>query len=1274
MRKNYISLLSAFILGFIFFINVSGQSFEINERLDWKSPSEPQPGHFLLNFEGAVNHEAFGFLPVFQQIVPGNKKIDHTQTQITEAIYEPLIINDINNFPDLELITEQPGIIISTITSRKVTSQVVTLLPLRKSPSGNGFEKLVFFRLDVIFSEESLTETNRAGIRNYAAHSVLNSGDWYRISVKQTGVHKISYQDLEAMGINPATVNPKNIRLYGNGSGMLEESNAIDRPDDLLENAIFISGESDGIFDTQDYILFYGEEPAVVKYNPFYLQFEHELNFYTEETYYFLTIGSSEGKRLQAAAAISDEPTHEVNSFQDLAYHDLELVNLAKTGKIWYGETFNTQLEYIFPFDLQGLDNTRPITAKVNLAGRSTVKTVFKFFADGVEIEEFEVPSLLFGTQVYARSIVSNYEPFYTDDEQVNIGLTFVKPSATDIGWLNFIELNYFRHLAYEGGQYSFRDVESTGVGYIARYHIKTDKQGLQLWEVTGQGTLLSHSLSSETGGYYFKAKADILREFILFDGKEFFTPEFVEKVENQDLHSLSPADYIIVSHPLFLEQASRIADHHRHYDGMSSLIVTPQQIYNEFSSGAQDVSAIRDFVKMLYDRALPGEEPKHLLLFGDASYDYKGILEKDENLVPAYQSRESLRLGSSFVSDDYFGCLDDDEGSTGAGSMDLGIGRFPVTTIEQAEIVVTKTINYTLPTRENFGPWRNSISFVGDDKDLNTHFKQAEGLADITDSLGGAYNVNKIYLDAYQQFKTSNGIRYPDVNVAINNDIEAGCLIMNYTGHGGEIAWADERVLDIPAIQSYKNSHQLPAFVTATCEFSRYDDPGLISAGELVLLNPNGAGIGLFTTTRLAYSQSNYAYNKRFYYEAFKVDSVTGKVPSMGDLIMAAKTPSNPNIKNLVLLGDPALTLAYPKMRVRTLNVKKEDTGRPADTLQALSLITVEGQVEDLYGNRLEGFNGILYHSVYDKPVLYQTRGNDPASRVADFYIQDKKLSKGETTVSGGLFSFTFMVPVDISYQYGKGKISYYALDTITLLDAQGFDEVLIGGSESNAPSDNQGPDIELYLNSLSFVSGDITSPDPLLIAKLYDENGINTVGNGIGHDIVAVIDGNYQQQVILNDYYIPAPDSYQEGTIQYRLGPFENGWHSLTLRAWDVLNNSSEKTIEFQVNAGAKLSISQLEARPNPYTDKTSFYFKHNTPGNEYDILIHVFDLMGRRMTTLEYTVQSETDEIGPLDWNGRDESGNELSEGLYVYSVVVKSEDGFTAVLSQKLLHIR
>lgn len=1244
--------------------------------IEWQPAQMTIPGQSLLMFEGAVNHDSLGLLPVFRYIIPNSSGGAKYTAYLADEQYEPLQIQDPDNFPDLELIGKAPKIIITTFESRKSAKTAICILPLRKLPDGGKYEKLVSFTVHYSLIDKENSSDGRASTKvDYAEHSVLQTGDWYKIAVKKTGVYKLSYQDLSDMGIDPAQTDPRNIRLFGNGNGMLPEPNSMERKDDLQENAIYVNGEEDGRFDPQDYILFYGQDPVKISYNNFYGYFEHEINYYSDVTCYFLTTGEIRGKRIDQGEAVSDEPTHEVNTFQELAYYEKEAVNLIKSGKLWYGEIFSNPVEYTFSFDLTDLDNAEPVYLRTSLAGRATTRTYFNLYANSEHIEEIEVPSVVLTSQIYARPLTSGYDMFYCIDDKADIRIAFEKADGIDVGWLNYIELNYIRHLSFRGGQLSFRDMRTLGTGNVARYHLQgATSNSIRIWDVSDPSTASAVVVAGEQGGVFIKAPCDIEREFIAFDNTQFYTPEFVEKVENQDLHGLQPADYIIVSNPIFLEQARRLADFHRQYSNLSVQIVVPGQIYNEFSSGIQDVSAIRDFMKMLYLKAGPGEEPRYLLLFGDASYDYKGYLPEDNNLVPAYESRESLKAAASFVTDDYYGCLDEDEGSNGSGTMDVGIGRFPVHTVEEAEAMVTKSINYMMPDRANFGPWRNSICFIGDDEDNNTHFGQAEGLVEITDSLGPVYNVNKIYLDAYSQLKTPSGNRYPDVNKAIDAVVNEGSLIINYTGHGGETAWADERILDIPAIQSYRNIHNLPAFVTATCEFSRYDDPGLVSAGELVFLNPDGAGIGLFTTTRLAFSQSNYALNKRFYYDAFTIDSFTGEYPRQGDLIRAAKTPSNQNIKNFVLLGDPALMLAYPRMKARTLNVVNEQDERPADTIHALSRVTIEGQVEDPAGNRLTGFNGTLYVTVFDKPVLYYTRGNDPTSKIADFYIQDKKIYKGESTITEGRFIFTFIVPQDISYQFGEGKISYYAVDTVNLMDAQGYDPIIIGGDDELATEDTQGPDIGLYLNTPSFKSGDVTTASPLLIADLFDESGINTVGNGIGHDISLILDGNYREPVILNDYYNPEADSYQRGQVIYGLGPISVGEHTLTLKAWDVLNNSSEETINFVVDPYARLLLTNAGTMPNPYHENVSFYFEHNKPGSTLDVTVRIFSLTGLQLQTLHYTIQPESVESGPMAWDGKDASGNELVAGFYISTMVVKSDDGYVSSISQKFLHFR
>jgi hypothetical protein len=1277
MRKQY--LLIILVLSFAVLLHTKaltqGSVYILSDSIRWQPVKALYPGHSLLFFDGAINYDSLGFLPIYSCNIPNEYNGKISQVSLLSADYEPLENEDWSLFPDIKLIGNEPAVMISTSYDRKIQVQSIFFLPLRKAPGKEGFEKVVSFKLKITIEKDRVVQpTITRANRNFTDNSVLSHGDWYRIGARETGIYKISYLDLESMGINPALVNPRNIRIFGNGSGMLEEANSLPRKDDLLENSIYISGESDGIFDPEDFILFYGENPVAITYNAFFQKYEHEVNFYTDETYYFLNVGEVPGKRVQTLDPLTAEPTNEVYTFEDFAYHEKDSLNLIKSGKIWYGEVFNSQLEYSFPFYLKDIDLEEPVYFKANLAGRSTTNTVFNFFADGTQFSEIDLPSVLIGSTVYARPINTNFEPFYAHGENVEVGISFEKQGSIDVGWLNYIELNYRRHLNFDGGQLSFRDMRPVGDSSIARYHIQTSITGITIWEISDQGAITVPAITTEPDGISIKSAAETLKEFIAFDGTQFFSPEFVEEVENQNLHNLQPVDFVIITYPLFLEQANRLADYHRQRDGMTVLVVTPQQIYNEFSSGAQDVSAIRDFMKMLYDRSGSGKELRYLLLFGDASFDYKDISGEDNNLVPAFECRESLKSAASFVTDDFFGCLDIDEGSNGAGTMDVGVGRFPVLTVNEAEAMVDKSIYYMSNNRENFKPWRNSIVYIADDEDINMHLDQAEGLAEITDSLSPVYNVNKIYLDAFQQVQTNSGMRYPDVNKAIDNVINDGCLIINYTGHGGEIAWADERVMDIPAIEGYKNLTHLPLFVTATCEFSRYDDPGLVSAGERVFLNPDGAGIGLLTTTRLAYSQSNFAYNKRFYYAVFNTDSITGEHPRLGDLIKAAKTPSNTNIKNFVLLGDPALMLAYPKMQIRTDKITNINSQSTTDTLHALSKVSISGHIEDLLGNKMDGFNGVLYSSVFDKPIKYSTRKNDPSSIVTDFYIQNKIVYKGESPVINGEFSFTFVMPSDISYQYGEGKISYYALDTFNLTDAYGYEPVMIGGNDPLAVTDTEGPLIDLYLNTLSFTSGEVTTPDPLLIGNLFDESGINAVGNGIGHDITAIIDGDYQEQVILNDYFAPENGSYQKGQILFKISPLSNGLHSLTLRAWDVLNNSSEKTIEFQVNVGARLSISNVQNRPNPFNDGTSFVFEYNKPGTALDVTIRIYSLMGQKMSTLHYSVETENTDSGLLYWNGLDESGNEIPAGLYVYQLQVESADGFFSTASQKFLRTK
>ncbi|MBE0641722.1 MAG: type IX secretion system sortase PorU, partial [Bacteroidales bacterium] len=477
--------------------------------------------------------------------------------------------------------------------------------------------------------------------------------------------------------------------------------------------------------------------------------------------------------------------------------------------------------------------------------------------------------------------------------------------------------------------------------------------------------------------------------------------------------------------------------------------------------------------------------------------------------------------------------------------------------------------------------------------------------------------------------------------------------------------------VLEIQDIGTWKNKYNMPVFVTATCEFSRFDDPERVSAGELTFLSTQGGAIALFTTTRLSFSSSNFALNLNFYDKVFK--KINGKFPKMGDVIRLSKTPSNPNIRNFILLGDPALRLAYPEHRVFTSSINGRVIDGKTDTLRALSKVTITGRIGNESGQTLTSFNGIIYPTIYDKPAEVITKGNDVDSSPRKFMLQKNILYKGKASVVDGEYSFTFVVPKDIAYRMDYGRISYYATDGET--DAAGFYEnIMIGGSAPDSPIDDNGPEISLYMNDTNFVMQGITDENPVMLAYVRDSSGVNTVGNGIGHDIIAILDGNTEQSIVLNDYYEADLDSYRSGVIRYPFFGLAEGKHTLQLKVWDVYNNSSTAYIEFEVADSDNLTLNHLYSYPNPMQDHTWFVFEHNQPGMELDIDLRIYALDGRMVHAIRqrsYTVGYRTE---PMLWDGRMDNGMPVPGGFYVYRVRVDGGNGYSNEMSGKMIIAR
>jgi hypothetical protein len=1108
--------------------------------------------------------------------------------------------------------------------------------------------------------------------RVFASSSVLSTGNWFKIAVGESGMCRVSYSMLQSMGAEMAQVNPSTIRVFGNGGGMLPENNDVYRHDDLVENAVYIVGGDDGSFDVTDYILFYATGPIIWKFNTTENLWEHQPNVYTDSSYYFISIGSNiPGKRVEVVPFSAGGHNTEVTSYDYRGYHDRDVTNLIKSGRSWYGEAFDIIDNHDFNFQVPEIEIGSSVVIRTATAARSTASSYFTCTAGNAAWQINHTPISTYYNSPYASGAVSYHD--FEASGPVSLHMQYNKSTSTSIGWLDCIDLKVRSKLVFKGGQLDFRDLQSVGIDRISKFTLRNAAGKAAVWDVTRPFEPRLIETGTSGNDLVFTLPTDTLQEFIAFDVTEFLVPRFAGKVQNQNLHSYNDIDMVIIAPPVFMDQAVRLANFHASQDDLNTIVVTPEAIYNEFSSGAPDAIAIRDFMKMLYDRGEINDKLRYLLLFGDGSYDNKNRLPENTNLIPTWQTPESFDPVRSGVSDDCFGLLGDAEGSSNFDNVDIGIGRLPVKSPEEAVAIVDKILTYTEKSTDVMGDWRNIIAFVADDEDGNEHMIQADNMAGYLAENFGNFNIDKVYLDAYIQQTSSAGARYPDVNKAITQRVEKGCLILNYTGHGGETGWAHEQVLEVQDIEGWSNFQNMPVFVTATCEFSRFDDPGRTSAGEFVLLNPHGGGISLFTTTRPTYGSPNFELNKSLYEYAF--ETAADHRPMMGDIMREAKreSGSNENGRKFILLGDPAVAIAFPELSIKTISVNGQAIGHGPDTLKAYAEVTVKGKITDQSGlHVITDFNGIVYPAVYDKVEEQTTLGNDGGTPFS-FSLQKSILYRGKVQADTGYFTFSFIVPKDIAYRYDYGKLSYYATDGIR--DASGsYTNLIVGGSAEDAQSDIEGPAISLFMNDENFTDGGITDENPWLIAKVSDLSGINTIGSGIGHDITAVLDGKTDAPYILNDFYESDVNTFRSGVIHFPLSQLDPGEHSIDVKVWDIYNNSGEATIHFTVHNSSEVVLENPRNYPNPFREFTDIIFEHNQQGSRLDVNTDIYSYTGEWICTLKQSAVEQGVSSTPLRWDGRLAHGGYASSGIYFYRITATNDAGQASVCNGKLVLAR
>ncbi|MDR2533528.1 MAG: type IX secretion system sortase PorU [Tannerellaceae bacterium] len=1107
-----------------------------------------------------------------------------------------------------------------------------------------------------------ITVGHTAATGTYVQHSTLGSGRWVRIQTPQTGLYKITHDELRKMGF----ADPEKVAVYGYGGWPLDEDFAQPAVDDVPATAIYR-----GV----GYIIFFAKGPVKWDYSASANTFAHVNNPYSTYGCYFLT-DAHEPVEMQLVPSIEAGAALTVSVYDDYRLHEEELVSVNESGRELYGESFaggGSRIIASQAFNIPGItDDAAKVTMSFIARPKSSPGSA-SLRIDGQELIRMNFqPVSNDGSYIYlkARERTETVEWATGGNSSPQVEVAYSKSGDENVH-LNYIRLHVKRTLAQYGDYTFFRSLASSG--NVSRFVLQQATASTAVFDVTG-GALPRRMETRLSGSELsFVIPAGEMREFVAVETDRALGgwTQVSGDVPNQDLHGLGATDMVIIAQPLLVPQAERLAARHR-ADGLRVAVVSPQAIYNEFSSGTPDATSYRRLMKMLYDRAeTAADRPKYLLLFGDGAYDNRRLTAawkqiNTTNMLLTYQSVNSLDH-ASYVTDDYFGALDNGRFTTGP--LRLGIGRFPVRSEAEAEMIVDKVLRYM--DNKDMGDWKNRFCFVADDGSAGDGYSlmHADSANSIADALRASHPeiiVSKLYFDAYRK----TGSAYPDIREQILKQLNDGLLAINYMGHGDTEKWSDESVLTSQDIARFTHS-RLPLWITATCDFTRFDHPKN-TAGESVFLQKSG-GIAMLTTTRVVYASENAMLNSRIAEELFRADE-QGRPPALGDVMRLTKASLNETNKlNFILIGDPAMRLSYPdnSMRITAVNGKPVDDQNPV-AFRALETITVEGEVTNTGGTMLADFSGAINATVFDSRQTRNTLDNNRTGERLSFTDYPSRLFVGNNVVSNGKFAFTFTVPKDISYSNDYGLMSLYASSPSGREAHGSFAGFTVGGSAELPVNDTEGPEIRMmYLNDSTFSDGSQVNTTPLFVARIWDQTGVNIGGGSIGHDIILSIDNKPASTYTLNSWYRLIPESNGEGLVRFSVPALTPGRHTAEFRVWDVMNNASVRTFEFEVSESVKPGISGISASPVPARTSVRFGISHNMPESLLGLRIEVFDIKGKMRWRVEQTASSPAGAPITVDWNLADTGGNRLPPGIYIYKVSLRTTGSGEVSQSKKLV---
>lgn len=1256
---------------FLHYLSYSQQSGNIT--IEWKEKLNYGYGNKIISIP-QFQKENFNYNDYTKELL-FTKKIsipnlaDENSLQISNLVYETIDDSKLGSIPKNSLQNSSKAYIKNSI-SRDLIYLELKLNPIIKDQ--NIVKRLKSF--SYTFANEN---SNRVGqlqnIVSSVSNSVLSSGTWYRFYVQKSGVHIINKTFLEELGINTTFLNPKKIKIYGSGGKMAPLNNNVPYPIDLEENAIQVIGENDGVFNESDYLLFYGEG-----FDNWSEENQTNINLYSNKAYYYINIDGTDGKRMTTLQEPSDAATVNTNTYDGYYFHEVDLTSIGRLGRIWFGEDFSNDNDQSFLFNIPNVVTTSPLDIKIHVGAKSFAETKFNVKINNQNLGSGQVivSAVDDGIEASHATLIATA----TASPIININLKYDNSGVpTSKAYLDYISIKSKSNLKGFGKQYRFQyNLASSTIGVIS-YNFNSANNIKEIWEITDIYNV-SKLQNNNQSNFSFKATLGSEKKYIAYDSNDLFIPlkDSQSRVFNQNLKgtifknsqgNFQDVDYLIITPFALGSQAEKLAKFHRNYSQLNVKVVFLESIYHEFSSGKQDIAGIRNFVRYVYQNAsTPSKRVKYLNLFGDASFDFKDRIPNNTNIVPIYHALNSYTSGeSSYASDDFFTFMDNNEGNEG--SPDIAVGRMLVSSAIQAEQMINKVFQYH--DLKSYGNWRNNYVAISDDTDKDSDISLQENQNDLTDVIYTQkpfINFKKILLDSYQQEASAGGNRYPKARAEIRNSFEKGALVFNYLGHGGEDGLTGERIWDKFDGYNFNNSYRYPLFITLTCDFSKFDNPYRPTAGEYTYWNPKGGAIGMITTVRTIGQSGAESFNNLLASKLFAYG--TDDYPSIGEALRQAKSLSSNTSSSRVIfyLGDPALKLAIPRPQIVLTKVNDIPITEPIDDFKALSYIKLTGEVRDEIGTLLTDYNGELFVNVFDKNYIRTTFNNDGFSPPISFSSLGETIFRGNASINNGNFEFGFVVPKDIKIPLNNGRISFYSKRNQILLDKNGYNlDIKVGGINNNAVADVTPPKVRLYMNDESFVNGGITNQSPYFLAFLEDEHGINTA-SGIGHDIVAILDGDETKPYVLNDYYETELDDFTKGKIRFPFRDLSIGLHTITFKAWDVYNNFISAEIQFIVVGDDTMTLTNVLNYPNPFVNYTQFWFTHNRPYETLNVQVQIMTITGKVVKTINQSVLSEGFLSREITWDGKDDFGDKIGKGVYVYKLTVKST--LTGEYSEKI----